>query len=71
MNKKYFKIFVFNLLLFVFFLHAPKLMSQTYGLKFRGHDQAKATYEKFFKEYFKMYNQEYKKSFVDIINSNE
>lgn len=38
MNKKYFKIFVFNVILFVFFLYAPKLMSQTYGLKFRGHD---------------------------------
>ena len=33
------------------------------------HSHAKATYEKFFKEYGTMYNQEYDKAFADIINS--
>jgi DNA-binding SARP family transcriptional activator len=32
------------------------------------HSHAKATYEKFFKEYLTMYSQEYDKAFTDIIN---
>lgn len=35
------------------------------------HSHAKATYEKFFKEYVAMYNQEYEKAFLDIINSKD
>lgn len=35
------------------------------------HSHAKATYEKFFKEYHAMYNQEYNKAFTDIINFGE
>lgn len=35
------------------------------------HSHAKATYEKFFKEYLSMYNQEYDKAFTDIINFKE
>lgn len=35
------------------------------------HSHAKTTYEKFFKEYFAMYNQEYDKAFTDIINHKE
>jgi len=35
------------------------------------HSHAKATYEKFFKEYGTMYNQEYDKAFTDIINFKE
>lgn len=35
------------------------------------HSHAKATYEKFFKEYQTMYNQEYDKAFTEIINSKE
>jgi DNA-binding SARP family transcriptional activator len=35
------------------------------------HSHAKATYEKFFKEYNSMYNQEYDKAFTDIINSKD
>jgi two-component SAPR family response regulator len=35
------------------------------------HSNAKATYEKFFKEYLTMYNQEYDKAFTDIINYKE
>lgn len=35
------------------------------------HSHAKATYDKFFKEYQAMYNQEYDKAFTDIINSKE
>jgi DNA-binding SARP family transcriptional activator len=35
------------------------------------HSHAKATYDKFFKEYLTMYNQEYDKAFTDIINCKE
>jgi len=35
------------------------------------HSHAKATYDKFCKEYQGMYNQEYDKAFTDIINSKE
>jgi two-component SAPR family response regulator len=35
------------------------------------HSHAKSTFEKFFKEYFAMYNQEYDKAFTDIINFGE
>jgi len=35
------------------------------------HSHAKATYDKFFKEFITMYNQEYDKAFTDIINSKE
>lgn len=35
------------------------------------HSLAKATYEKFFKEYVSMYNQEYDKAFTEIINPKE
>jgi two-component SAPR family response regulator len=35
------------------------------------HSHAKATYDKFFKEYVAMYNQEYNKAFTEIINFKE
>ncbi|MDP2160815.1 MAG: hypothetical protein Q8K02_10055, partial [Flavobacterium sp.] len=35
------------------------------------HSHAKATYDKFFKEFVTMYNQEYDKAFTDIINCKE
>ncbi|HSH20026.1 MAG TPA: hypothetical protein VLA03_06220, partial [Draconibacterium sp.] len=35
------------------------------------HSLAKSTYERFFKEYHAMYNQEYEKSFLDILEINE
>jgi len=35
------------------------------------HSHAKATYDKFCKEYQGMYNQEYDKAFTDIINLEE
>jgi len=35
------------------------------------HSHAKATYDKFFKEFVTMYNQEYDKAFADIINCKE
>ncbi|NOR75648.1 MAG: galactose oxidase, partial [Draconibacterium sp.] len=35
------------------------------------HSHAKATYEKFFKEYITMYGQEYEQSFIDILDIKE
>ena len=35
------------------------------------HTHAKATYEKFYKEYFTMYGQEYEKAFLDILELKE
>ncbi len=38
MNKMYVKIFITNIIFCIFFIHGPKLYSQTYGLKFQGQD---------------------------------
>jgi len=38
MNTKNSKIFITNILICIFFIHAPKLIAQTYGLKFQGED---------------------------------
>ena len=42
------------------------------ALHFAGkHSYAKATYEKFFKEYLEMYGEEYNRSFINILKNNE
>lgn len=38
MNKKSFKLFITNILFFIFFINSPKLSGQTYGLKLQGQD---------------------------------